>query len=51
MIVADSDGTERYRFEGYLPAEDFVAQLALGIGKRISHVASGVRRRSVFVVC
>jgi TolA-binding protein len=39
MIIADSDGTERYRFEGYLPAEDFVAQLALGLGK--AHFARG----------
>jgi TolA-binding protein len=33
MIVADPDGTERYRFEGYLPAEDFMAHLALGLAK------------------
>jgi len=33
IIVADSKGTERYRFEGYLPAEDFLAQLELGLGK------------------
>jgi hypothetical protein len=39
MIIADSDGTERYRFEGYLPPEDFVAQLAVGLGK--AHFARG----------
>jgi len=33
IIIADPDGTERYRFEGYLPAEDFLAQLGLGLGK------------------
>lgn len=33
MIVAEPDGTERYRFEGYLPADDFMAQLALGLAK------------------
>jgi TolA-binding protein len=33
MIVADPDGTERYRFEGYLPPEDFMAHLALGLAK------------------
>ena len=33
VIVADPDGTERYRFEGYLPAEDFMAHLALGLAK------------------
>jgi len=33
IIIADSTGTERYRFEGYLPAEDFLAQLELGLAK------------------
>jgi TolA-binding protein len=33
MIVADPDGTERYRFEGYLPPEDFMANLAIGLAK------------------
>ena len=33
VIVAEPDGTERYRFEGYVPAEDFMAQLALGLAK------------------
>ena len=33
VIVADADGHERYRFEGYLPADDFLAQLGLGLGK------------------
>lgn len=33
MIVADSNGTERYRFEGYLPVDDFLAQLDLGLAK------------------
>ena len=33
VIVAESDGTERYRFVGYLPAEDFLAQLHLGTAK------------------
>jgi TolA-binding protein len=33
MIVAEPDGTERYRFEGYLPPEDFMAHLALGLAK------------------
>ena len=38
MIIADSDGIERYRYEGY-PPEDLVAQLALGLGK--AHFARG----------
>ena len=33
MIVAEPDGTERYRFEGYLPPEDVMAHLALGLAK------------------
>ena len=33
IILADADGTERYRFEGYLPPDDFMAQLSLGLGK------------------
>ena len=33
MIVADSGGTERYRFEGFLPAEEFLPQLEFGLAK------------------
>ncbi len=33
LVVADSGGTERYRFEGYLPPEEFLAQLELGLAK------------------
>jgi TolA-binding protein len=29
----DSTETERYRFEGFLPADDFLSQLALGRAK------------------
>jgi hypothetical protein len=32
LILLDSEGTERYRFEGFLPAEDFLAHLRLGVG-------------------
>jgi len=31
LLTLDSDGVERYRFEGFLPANDFLAQLALGL--------------------
>lgn len=31
VLLLDSDGTERHRFEGYLPAPDFLAQLKLGV--------------------
>ncbi len=33
VIVAEADGTERHRYVGYLPAEDFLAQLELGLAK------------------
>jgi hypothetical protein len=32
LLVIDPEGTERHRIEGFLPAEDLVAQLALGLG-------------------
>ncbi len=31
ILVLDPDGTERHRIEGFLPADDFLAQLALGL--------------------
>ena len=31
LIVLDPEGKERYRFEGYLPPEDFLAQLEIGL--------------------
>jgi hypothetical protein len=31
VLLLDADGTERHRFEGYLPAPDFLAQLQLGL--------------------
>ena len=30
IVVLDSDGTERHRIEGFLPKDDFLAQLMLG---------------------
>lgn len=33
LIVLDSDGKEQHRFEGFLPAEDFLAELHLGLGR------------------
>jgi hypothetical protein len=32
-LVVDPDGTERHRVEGFLPADDLLAQLELGLGK------------------
>ncbi len=33
LIIAEPDGTERYRFVGFLPVEDFLAQLRLGLAR------------------
>ena len=33
VIIMDSDGEEHHRFVGYLPPEDFIAQIILGKGK------------------
>lgn len=33
LMILDSDGKEQYRFEGYLPPEDFLAQVDLGLAK------------------
>ena len=32
ILLLDPDGTERHRIEGFLPAEDFLAQLKFGLG-------------------
>jgi tetratricopeptide (TPR) repeat protein len=32
-LFLEPDGTERHRIEGFLPTEDFAAQLTLGLGK------------------
>jgi outer membrane protein assembly factor BamD (BamD/ComL family) len=33
IIILDSDGEEHHRFVGYLPPEDFMAQIVFGKGK------------------
>ena len=30
-MILDSDGSERHRFEGFLPADDFLSQLEIGL--------------------
>ena len=32
-LVLGPDGTERHRIEGFLPADDLLAQLSLGLGQ------------------
>jgi TolA-binding protein len=33
ILIVDKDGHERHRIEGFLPVDDFLAQLALGRAK------------------
>jgi hypothetical protein len=33
LILTEADGTERHRVVGFLPADDFLAQLYLGLAK------------------
>lgn len=33
ILLLDGGGEERHRIEGFLPADDFIAQLALGLGR------------------
>ena len=33
LIVLDPEGKERYRFEGFLPPDDFLAQLETGLAR------------------
>lgn len=33
VVVGDETGKAHYRIEGYLPPEDLIAQLALGLGR------------------
>jgi len=33
VLIVDEGGEERYRLEGFLPANDFLAQLKLGLGR------------------
>jgi hypothetical protein len=33
VLILDEDGVERHRIEGFLPADDFLAHLKLGLAK------------------
>lgn len=33
VLILDEDAVERHRIEGFLPADDFLAHLTLGLGK------------------
>ena len=34
VLILDSDGNERHRIEGYLPADEFLVQLNIGMAPR-----------------
>jgi len=48
LIVLDSDGVERHRVEGFLPVDDFLAQLELGLAKLAFQGASYGEARNRF---
>ena len=33
VLILDADGVERHRIEGFLPTDDFLASLKLGLGR------------------
>ena len=37
IMLLDADGREHFRFEGYLPAASFLAQLDFGLGRAAFH--------------
>jgi TolA-binding protein len=37
VLILDADGEERHRIEGFLPADDFLSQVALGLAKSAFH--------------
>ena len=39
ILVLDASGEEHHRIEGFLPADDFLAQLEIGLGKREFHAS------------
>jgi TolA-binding protein len=48
VIIADPHAAERYRFEGFLPAEEFLAQLELGLAKVAFAAGDFARAESLF---
>jgi hypothetical protein len=47
-LLLEPDGTERHRIEGFLPTEDFLAQLTLGLAKRAFAKQQWDRAESLF---
>lgn len=52
QIVLDAEGVERHRIEGFLPVDDFLAQLQLGLGKlSFQHQDFGEAAKRLRSVC
>jgi uncharacterized protein HemY len=52
QILLDSEGVERHRIEGFLPVDDFLAQLELGLGKlHFQHRNYGEAEKHLRSVC
>jgi TolA-binding protein len=51
ILILDSEGQERHRVEGFLPVDDFLSQLALGLAKsafkRNDYAAAETRYREI----
>jgi len=52
QLILDPDGTERYRIEGFLPVDDFLAQLEMGLGRLLfEHQEFDQAERHFHAVC
>jgi len=52
QIVLDPEGVERHRIEGFLPVDDLLAQLDLGLGKlHFQHQDYGEAQKELRTVC
>ncbi len=48
VIIADPQGTERYRFEGFLPKDEFLPQVEFGLAKERFAAGDFTRAEAVF---
>jgi TolA-binding protein len=48
VIIADPQGVERYRFEGFLPADEFLPQIEFGLAKVAFAAGDFTRAESLF---
>ena len=48
VVIDDPQGIERYRFEGYLPAEEFLPQVEFGLAKTAFATGDFKRAESLF---